>query len=66
MRLRPLKSSICDTRPVLMAASVAILGLAPMLLSTGVGAETLRPLATVAVSELFTSTTLTLLLLIFE
>lgn len=50
-------------RPVLMTASVAILGLIPMLLSHGVGAETQRPLATVVVSGLFTSTALTLLLL---
>lgn len=50
-------------RPVLMTASVAILGLIPMLLSSGVGAETQRPLATVVVGGLFTSTVLTLLLL---
>lgn len=50
-------------RPVLMTASVAILGLIPMLLSTGVGAETQRPLATVVVGGLFTSTALTLLIL---
>lgn len=50
-------------RPVLMTASVAILGLVPMLLSTGVGAETQRPLATVVVGGLITSTLLTLLLL---
>ncbi|MGH8852800.1 MAG: efflux RND transporter permease subunit [Telluria sp.] len=50
-------------RPVLMTASVAILGLIPMLLSTGVGAETQRPLATVVVGGLFTSAVLTLLLL---
>ncbi|CAM3790304.1 efflux RND transporter permease subunit [Roseateles saccharophilus] len=50
-------------RPVLMTASVAILGLVPMLLSTGVGAETQRPLATVVVGGLITSTALTLLLL---
>ncbi len=50
-------------RPVLMTASVAILGLIPMLLSTGVGAETQRPLATVVVGGLLTSTALTLLLL---
>ena len=50
-------------RPVLMTASVAILGLIPMLLSTGVGAETQRPLATVGVGGLLTSTALTLLLL---
>jgi len=50
-------------RPVLMTASVAILGLVPMLLSSGVGAETQRPLATVVVGGLITSTLLTLLLL---
>jgi heavy metal efflux system protein len=50
-------------RPVMMTASVAILGLVPMLLSRGVGAETQRPLATVVVGGLFTSTVLTLVLL---
>ena len=50
-------------RPVLMTASVAILGLVPMLLSSGVGAETQRPLATVVVGGLITSTLLTLILL---
>ncbi len=50
-------------RPVLMTASVAILGLLPMLLSQGVGAETQRPLATVVVGGLISSTALTLLLL---
>jgi cobalt-zinc-cadmium resistance protein CzcA len=50
-------------RPVLMTASIAIFGLVPMLLSSGVGAETQRPLATVVVGGLFTSTVLTLLLL---
>jgi cobalt-zinc-cadmium resistance protein CzcA len=50
-------------RPVMMTASVAILGLVPMLLSAGVGAETQRPLATVVVGGLITSTLLTLVLL---
>lgn len=50
-------------RPVLMTASIAIFGLVPMLISSGVGAETQRPLATVVVGGLFTSTLLTLLLL---
>ena len=50
-------------RPVLMTASVAILGLVPMLMAQGVGAETQRPLATVVVGGLITSTALTLLLL---
>ena len=44
-------------------ASVAILGLVPMLLSTGVGAETQRPLACVVVGGLVTSTLLTFVLL---
>ncbi len=50
-------------RPVMMTASVAILGLIPMLLSSGVGAETQRPLAAVVIGGLITSTLLTLLLL---
>ena len=50
-------------RPVLMTASVAILGLLPMLLSTGAGAETQRPLAAVVIGGLVTSTLLTLVLL---
>ncbi len=50
-------------RPVLMTASVAILGLVPMLFSAGVGAETQRPLASVVVGGLITSTLLTLILL---
>lgn len=50
-------------RPVLMTASVTILGLLPMLVSQGVGAEVQRPLATVVVGGLLTSTVLTLLLI---
>lgn len=50
-------------RPVLMTASVSILGLIPMLLSSGVGAETQRPLASVVIGGLITSTLLTLVLL---
>ncbi len=50
-------------RPVLMTASTSILGLMPMLLSSGVGAETQRPLASVVVGGLITSTLLTLVLL---
>lgn len=58
-----IQGTMLRLRPVLMTASVAILGLVPMLLSTGVGAETQRPLAIVVVGGLFTSTALTLLLL---
>jgi cobalt-zinc-cadmium resistance protein CzcA len=50
-------------RPVLMTASIAALGLIPMLLSSGVGSEIQRPLATVVVGGLFSSTLLTLVLL---
>ena len=50
-------------RPVMMTASVAILGLVPMLLSSGVGSETQRPLAAVVVGGLITSTLLTPVLL---
>ncbi|MBS0439927.1 MAG: efflux RND transporter permease subunit, partial [Proteobacteria bacterium] len=58
-----LRGTALRLRPVLMTASVAILGLVPMLLSSGVGAETQRPLATVVVGGLITSTLLTLVLL---
>ncbi len=63
VRLAVRKGAMLRLRPVLMTASVAILGLIPMLLSQGVGAETQRPLATVVVGGLLTSTLLTLLLL---
>ncbi len=58
-----LQGTALRLRPVLMTASVAILGLVPMLLSSGVGAETQRPLATVVVGGLISSTLLTLILL---
>jgi len=47
-------------RPVLMTASIAALGLIPMLLSTGIGSEIQRPLATVVVGGLVSATFLTL------
>jgi len=50
-------------RPVLMTASVASLGFIPMALSTSTGAEVQRPLATVVIGGLFSSTMLTLFLL---
>ncbi len=50
-------------RPVLMTALVAALGFVPMMLSTGIGAEVQRPLATVVVGGLLTSTILTLFIL---
>src|ERR1044071_8378308 len=50
-------------RPVLMTALVASLGFIPMALSHGAGAEVQRPLATVVIGGLVTSTALTLLVL---
>jgi cobalt-zinc-cadmium resistance protein CzcA len=50
-------------RPVLMTALVASLGFLPMALSTGVGAEVQRPLATVVIGGVLSSTLLTLLVL---
>jgi cobalt-zinc-cadmium resistance protein CzcA len=50
-------------RPVLMTALVASLGFIPMALATGRGAEVQRPLATVVIGGLITSTALTLLVL---
>lgn len=50
-------------RPVLMTAVTTGLGLVPLLLATGTGSEVQRPLATVVVGGLITSTILTLLVL---
>ena len=50
-------------RPVLMTASIAALGLIPMLIASGVGSEVQRPLATVVVGGLLSSTLLTLFVL---
>lgn len=50
-------------RPVLMTAFVASLGFVPMALATSAGAEVQRPLATVVIGGLITSTLLTLLIL---
>jgi len=50
-------------RPVLMTALVASLGFVPMALSTGVGAEVQRPIATVVIGGLITATLLTLIVL---
>lgn len=58
-----LKAAEQRLRPVLMTALVASLGFVPMALSTGVGAEVQRPLATVAIGGLISSTLLTLFVL---
>lgn len=50
-------------RPVLMTALVASLGFVPMALNTGIGSEVQRPLATVVIGGIVTSTLLTLFVL---
>lgn len=50
-------------RPVLMTASVAALGFVPMALATGMGAEVQKPLATVVIGGIISSTLLTLVVL---
>ena len=50
-------------RPILMVALVAALGFLPMALNTGTGAEVQRPLATVVIGGIISSTLLTLLIL---
>lgn len=56
-------AAVSRLRPVLLTAIIAALGLIPMLLARGVGAEVQRPLATVVVGGLFSSTLLTLIVL---
>ncbi|HWD33913.1 MAG TPA: CusA/CzcA family heavy metal efflux RND transporter [Pseudomonas sp.] len=65
---RPLRQAIDEgaltrLRPVLMTALVASLGFIPMALATGTGAEVQRPLATVVIGGILSSTALTLLVL---
>ena len=55
--------SITRLRPVLMTALVASLGFVPMAIATGTGAEVQRPLATVVIGGLLSSTLLTLVVL---
>ncbi len=57
------EGSLSRLRPVLMTALVASLGFVPMALNTGTGAEVQRPLATVVIGGLISSTILTLVLL---
>ncbi len=60
---RIMESCVIRLRPVLMTALVASMGFLPMALSQGDGAEVQRPLATVVIGGLITSTLLTLLVL---
>jgi cobalt-zinc-cadmium resistance protein CzcA len=57
------QGAILRLRPVLMTACVASLGFIPMALATGTGAEVQRPLATVVIGGILSSTILTLVLL---
>ena len=64
----PLRAAVVEgaahrLRPVLMTATVAILGLLPASLATGIGSDVQRPLATVIVYGLFFSTIITLYIL---
>jgi heavy metal efflux system protein len=65
---KPMKEAVVEgsmsrLRPVLMTALVASLGFVPMALNTGMGAEVQRPLATVVIGGLISSTILTLVVL---
>ncbi|MFJ2483973.1 CusA/CzcA family heavy metal efflux RND transporter [Pseudomonas sp. NPDC087598] len=57
------EGALTRLRPVLMTALVASLGFIPMALATGTGAEVQRPLATVVIGGILSSTILTLLIL---
>lgn len=63
MRISVVVGSLLRLRPVLMTALVASLGFVPMALATGAGAEVQRPLATVVIGGIVSSTLLTLLVL---
>ena len=57
------EGAVSRLRPVLMTAITSALGLIPLLLSNGVGSEIQKPLATVVVGGLLSSTLLTLFVL---
>lgn len=63
MELAIREGALTRLRPVLMTALVASLGFVPMALATGTGAEVQRPLATVVIGGILSSTALTLLVL---
>jgi cobalt-zinc-cadmium resistance protein CzcA len=58
-----LKGSLVRLRTVLMTGLLAMLGLLPMALSTGIGSETQKPLAVVVIGGLISATLLTLIVL---
>ena len=57
------RGALSRLRPVLMTAMIAMLGLIPLLLASGIGSEVQRPLATVVIGGLVSSTLLTLVVL---
>ena len=63
LKLALIRGAAMRLKPVLMTALVASLGFVPMAFSTTAGAEVQRPLATVVIGGLVTSTMLTLLVL---
>jgi cobalt-zinc-cadmium resistance protein CzcA len=63
LELAVIKGAVLRLRPVLITASVAALGLLPMLVATGPGSEIQKPLAAVVIGGLLTSTLLTLFIL---
>ncbi len=63
VRRAVIEGTLTRLRPKLMTALVASLGFVPMAISTGAGAEVQRPLATVVIGGVITSTFLTLILL---
>jgi len=63
LRVAVEEGALTRLRPVLMTALVASLGFIPMALATGTGAEVQRPLATVVIGGILSSTALTLLVL---
>jgi heavy metal efflux system protein len=63
VELAVIKGAALRLRPVLITASVAALGLIPMLFATGPGSEIQKPLAAVVIGDLISSTALTLFIL---
>ena len=63
MALAIAEGAASRVRPMVMTALMALLGLLPMALSHGVGAETARPFAVVIIGGLITGTVLTLFIL---
>ena len=58
-----IEGALTRLRPVLMTALVAALGFVPMAMNTGIGSEVQRPLATVVIGGIISSTLLTLVVL---